>query len=249
MIGVALAFLLAPKSGWTQKLPDGTSVSLVALTNFGERKSWMPDGAPAKNLVAPSLLKTMNQSAKGGAASGVVNFMVQVRPGTGADEPTVAMKIGKQDLGYGFVLRDLQDKKMWWGGAGRPKSKLNATENLVVGVGAGAWKVSSSHDLENGITKGPKFFMSISHSRITKAGHREPVLLDVSLPPAVDGKAFRFKVYCSDGTVLQPAGSGPTRPGARRLFFVENNKRFVHVDLQTRTYTWVTFKGVHTHAK
>jgi hypothetical protein len=119
----------------------------------------------------------------------------------------------------------------------------------MVGVGAGAWKVSSSHDLENGITKGPKFFMSISHARVTNAGHKEPVVLDVSLPPALDGKAYRFKVYCSDGSVLQPAGSGPTRPGARRLFFVDNNKRFVHVDLQTRAYTWVTFRGVHTHSK
>ncbi len=249
MIAAIALLLVAPKSGWTQKLTNGTSVSLIALTNFGQRKSWTPDGASVKNLVAPSLLQTMNQSSKGGAASTVVNFMVQVRPGTGADEPAVAMKIGKQDLGYGFVLRDLQDKNLWWAGAGRPKTKLGATENLMVGVGAGAWKVSSSHDLENGITKGPKFFMSISHSRITKAGHKEPVELDVSLPPAVDGKAFRFKVYCSDGSVLQPAGSVPTRPGARRLFFVENNKRFVHVDLQTRTYTWVTFKGVHTHSK
>lgn len=119
----------------------------------------------------------------------------------------------------------------------------------MVGVGNGAWKVSSSHNLENGITKGPKFFMSISHARLTRAGHNEPVVLDVSLPPSIEGKAFRFKVFCSDGSVLQPAGSGPTRPGARRLFFVDNNKRFVHVDLQTRAYTWVTFKGVHTRPK
>ena len=249
MISALALLLVSPKLNWSQKLPDGTSVSLVALTNFGQRKSWSPDGAPIKNMIAPSLLKAMNQSSKGGAASNVVNFMVQVRPGSGADEPAVAMKIGKQDLGYSFVLQDLQDKKMWWAGAGRPISKLKPTENLMVGVGAGPWKVSSSHDLENGITKGPKFFMSIAHARLTSAGHQEPVVLDVSLPPDLDGKAYRFKVYCSDGSVLQPAGSGPTRPGARRLFFVDNNKRFVHVDLQTRAYTWVTFKGVHTRSK
>lgn len=248
MIGVALAFLLAPNSTWTHKLPDGTSVSLIALTNFGLRQSWKPDGSRLSNWVAPNLLKTMNKAAKTGPASSVAMFMVQVRPAA-AGEPSVGMKIGKQDLGFAFVLQDDRDKKLWWAGSGRFLNQLSPTVDLKVGVAAGAWKVSSSHDLGTGLTKGPKFFMSVARSRVNKAGHLEPVVLDVSVPPATEGKAFRFKVFCSDGSVLEPAGSGPTRSGARRLFFVENGKRLAHVDLQTRPYNWITFKGVRTKSR
>ena len=248
MIPVVALLLIAPKTSWFQKLPDGTSVSLVGVANFGQHEYWSPDGLPLKSSVASSLQKTMQvYGLQGAIAPNYVGFMVQVRPSE--DEPALAMKIGKQEGGFGFCVRDTKDKPMWWAAAPRPIAKLRPIEDVTIGVGVGAWKVSSSHNLENGITKGPKFFMSISHARVTKAGHHEPVMLDVSLPPGLNGKAYRFKVYCSDGSVLQPAGSGPTRPGARRLFFTENNKRFVHVDLQTKAYTWVKFKGVHTHPK
>ncbi|MEA2552640.1 MAG: hypothetical protein QOJ65_816 [Fimbriimonadaceae bacterium] len=234
-----------------QKTPDATPVNLVAVTSLAKRKSWKPDGTPQKTWVSPDLIKRLDQSkSKSPEFLNLVGFVVQLKPKNAAEEPSVKFQINGQDLGMGYTIRDLTDKKIWWASASRDARKMPPTVDLKVGVGTGPWKVLGSHDIQGGPRSGVRFFQSIDrpHSRGVPA---QSWVAIVHIPAKFRAAGpTRVKVFASDGSSLEPAGSGPSRPGGEpALYFKDNRKRLAKIVLQSRPYKWLTFKGVHTRSK
>jgi len=248
VLTVALALVLAPSS-WKQKLPDGTVVDVVAVSNFATKKSWGPDGSAQKTWMVPDTIKQFDSGTSSNALGSLTNFVVQVSPHDPSAMPSVAFKLGNQMLGFNYTLRDLKNPKMWWSGAGVSSNKLPSAVNVQVGVGTGAWKSTATHDMQMGGGKGPKFFGNILRS--VKYGNLTTVVLEATIPKTVYGKmAYRIKIYDVNGQALTPAGIGPYHPGVNsRFFFVENGKRLVRAELLTQPYRWLTFRGVRTKAK
>ena len=249
MLILAVALALAPNSNWLRKLPDGTSVNFVAVSNFYAKKSWAPDGKAQKSWMIPDSLKQFLTPTPAKALSPFTNFVVQITSKDASVMPSVAFKVGKDMLAYNYTLRDLKNMKMWWSGAGIETKKLGASATVQVGVGTGAWKSTATHDMQVGGGQGPKFFGNVL--RDVKYGNANTVVLEATIPRTVYGKmAYKIKLYDVNGQSLTPAGVGPYHPGVNsRFFFVENGKRLVRAELLTQPYRWLSFSGVHVKSK
>ena len=226
-------------------------MTMAAVSNFATRKSWGPDGAPQKTWVVPDTLKQIYNGPPSNELKTVSNFVTQITTKDLTAMPSVLFKVGDQTLGLAYTLRDQYKQGLWWSGAGKDNRKLPATVDVKVGIGVGAWKATSSHNLQSGEAKGSRFFGNLVRN-MKYPGMRETlVVLDGTVPKSVAGKmAYRIKLYDVNGVSLRPAGIGPLKAGVpSRWFFVENGKRLVRVDLVTQPYKWLTFKGVHTKAR
>jgi len=244
------ALLLAPApTGWTQKLKDGTTVTLAAVTNFYSRKSWTPDGKPSKTWIVAPLMAQMIKDSKhpDPKLSKVSNFVFNIKPKAG--EPSVVVKIGAKYLSYAYTLKD-STRGMWWAGAGADNSKLPSSVDLKVGVGSSKWRTTSTHDLGSGQDKGPKFFGNVL--RVPARGTNPAmVLIEATIPRSIKGtSAAQVKIFDQNGTALASQGLGPVKSGgAPRYYFLDNGNRLVRAELQTQPYTWLTFKGVRVKPK
>jgi hypothetical protein len=251
VLTVVAALVLAPKQTWSQKLPDGSTVNLVAVSNFATKKSWNPDGSRQKTWTAPDTLKQLYNGATSKTLGVVTNFVVQLLPKDPNSMPSVAFKLGDKNLGLGYTLRDQKNPKLWWCGAGTDNRKLPSSVDLKVGIGTGKWTATAMHNLQSGATKGPKFFGNILRN-VKYPGVKETlVVVEGTVPKSIAGKvAYRMKMFDVTGTPLAPAGIGPLKAGVpSRWFFIENGQRLVHADLMTQPYKWLTFKTVHTKVK
>lgn len=253
MLPLIALVAFAPKSTWTQNLKDGTPVTVVAVSNFAQKKSWGPDGAANKTWVVPDSIRALSTAGKSKEKSiqSVIYFEIKLKPHAANDVPSVSFKIGDRTLGSGYTLMDLHDSSIWYSGAGVDSRKLPATINLKVGVGTGTWKSAGTHDMQGGETTGYKFFGSIVRRPPVRVGSPAMVLVEASVPTAVKGKlAYQIKIYGLDGKSLDPAGIAPAKAGGPlRYFFVDNGQRLVKAEILTRPYSWLTFKGVHTKSK
>ena len=246
MISALLPILLAQ----TQKTPDGSAVSLLAITNIAAHKSWKANGAPIKDWVFPDVLKKMQGKKATSASSNVVNFVAQIKGRAPEELPSVKFRINGVDLGYAYTLLDLKSKGLWWAGAGADTRKVKSPVDLKIGVATGAWKTTGSHDLQTGLNKGKLFFASVDRPQTPLGGRPHSWVVVVHVPAAYTAKmATRVKIFDLNGNALQAAGSGPSHPhGEPALYFVDNGKRLIRAELQARPYTWLTFKGVKTTA-
>ena len=241
------ALALVPKSSWTQKLPTGDVVSLVAVSNFAQRRSWSGDGSRQSKWMVPDEVRSVDQTskAKDKKTRAAVTFVVQLHPHDASAQPSVVFKSASTVFPGSFTLHDSHDKKLWWVGAVADGRKLSSSVDLMVGIGGGTWKSASVYNLESGETKGPKFFGSIM--RVTLSG-RNVIEMQGTIPASVAGKmACRIKLFDVAGHALMPEGFGPVKQGGDpRYFFIDNGNRIVRSILYTEPCKWVMFKGVHT---
>jgi hypothetical protein len=244
---------LAPKQTWTQNLKDGSPVTVVAVSNFAQKKSWGPDGAAQKTWVVPDMIRNLSTPGKSKDKSiqRVIYFEIKIKPHATNDVPSVAFRIGDRTLNSGYTLMDVHNNAIWYSAASVDSRKLPTTINLKVGVGTGSWKSAGTHDLQAGAQTGYKFFGSILRRPPVRLGNPAMVLVEASVPSAVKGKlAYQIKLYGLDGKALAPAGIAPGKAnGPLRYFFVDNGQRIIKAELLTRPYSWLTFKGIHTKSK
>lgn len=246
MLTLVAALALAPN--WSQRLPDGTTIQLVSVSNFGAKKSWSPDGKAQKTWVAPDTIKQLYNGKTTKQLSLITNFVFQFTPRDLSAMPSVAFKMGEKNLGLSYTLRDQHNASLWWTGAGTDNRKLPKTVDIKVGIGSGKWTALAKHNLQSGEGNGPKFFGYILRD-VKYPGNPNPiVVLDGTIPKGVAGKmAYQIKLFDSTGQALKPAGIGPTKAGVpARWFFVDSGNRLLHADLLTQPYKWLTFKGVRT---
>lgn len=250
MIAALTLLVLAQKpSAVTRTLADGSQIALVAVTSLTAKKSWSPSGAPLREFLAPPALKSLTSSPKSPLGKGVVPrkpsliLVFQVSGGKPADPPSLGFKMGKRLLANSYLLPDAKSGS-WWAGAEIPSG---VSADIAVGLGVGKWVSTSTHDLQTGLTKGPKFFAGILRDVATSKGKAVSVV-DSSLPASLAlGFATRIRIYELGGTAPQFLCLAPIWPrGNSRWQFVENDKRVITAELQTRPYRWVTFPRVKT---
>jgi hypothetical protein len=242
---LSLLLLTQKATGPARTFPDGTKIALVAVTKLAAKKSWSPAGTVLRDFVAPPLLKRFSvapvKSKGSGRAKPAYVFVFHVDPPNRGELPSLGFKVGKSMLLDTFVLPD-EKRGGWWAGAEIPAGTRG---DVAVGVGTGKWSSTSTHDLQTGITKGPKFFAGILRDVVIEKG-RSISAVDSSLPPALaSGFATRIKLYELGGGSPQLVGIGPIRKGSNpRWQYVESGNRIIKAELQTRPYRWATYPDV-----
>ena len=238
---LTLVAALVLTSNWSQKLPDGTTVKLVAVSNAGAKKFWSPEG---KGQKPPTLTSAIRPTDIGGKNE--LAFFCQLGS---AQLPSVAFKVGTQFLPSGFTVMEEKNSKAWWAGTTIANKKLPKQLDLKVGVGTGKWKLAATYSLQTGESKGPKFFGFVL--RDMKKPWDGVVAIDCTIPKSVVGKsAYEIRLFDASGKAMTPTGSGPMKAGQKpKYFYIDRKQRLIRADLMTRPYKWITFKGVSTKAK
>jgi hypothetical protein len=224
-------------------MPNGTKLTLTAISDG--QQAWSPSGDSLSKLPLPQHWQEVLKPS----GAPLPNRMVYVRTESSTvGMPSFAIQIPPAPTSaFGSTLLDddsAQDPKkrqIWYGFTSIDRT--GKTADVRIGLAEGKWSKVEAIRYRGAPLKGSKFLHAV---HIGKPPHSsKSVVVEATYPSVRAKNAYRIEAYDKKGKEFLSGGS-MSRPGKTytEYWFDGDLRSLGRIELQSRPYTWTTFKGV-----
>jgi len=246
MYPVLAAILLQPATSapFTKNLLSGKAISIVAVG--ANQEVWAPDGGPAKRRPYFDFLR------HGGDPS----LAVECRHATLDPGPGLAVRVVPKGevvrchvRGPVWAFQSKSDKEIDpnYVGIGTIEPTSDSTVDLAVGHAAGKWNLQAVFKPGQVTTKSD--MRGIQFGQLRKSIERSSAFeIEVTIPKNLDQSDFRVIAIDKNGKSISRL-RGFSQKRTETHIFAGPISRVAKIQVDSRPYEWITFKGVRVQPR